>query len=360
MCAECLNLSKNADHLTLGITLLMTRFFMPAIAFSIPAGPGQPLDVKQREWNDYTANHVGKWRGMWTTYDAAGNQQGDSDRVDTTIELSPDGKTLRHTKTLYVGSIESECSNCFDSVETREILVGVFTKDTFRQRSSGPIYLNGPGVTRRGSMNIELGIRNGNRRRRCIVTHRPQFDGVATPSQLVLDRIVVVNEISSDHNFDSEEALGSLRSQIGKSRWLGLWQGRNLILDAGDNIASGHRNIDLKWRDEIWPPSQLNKCQCSGDDGDGSHALLELDCGVRLETPRVVRGGEPTEMSVTWAVDRVTPNEPSRVAHAKVRFEALSKIIDEGEDIDASYVCISTPKLLRFDVADLEHARLES
>lgn len=318
---------------------------MATIAFSIPAKPGQPLDVKQREWDDYTASHVGKWRGMWTTYDAAGNQQGDSDRVDTTIELSPDGQTLRHTKTLYVGSIESECSNCFDSVETREILVGVFTKDTFRQRSSGPIYLNGPGVTRSGSMNIEMGIRNGNRRRRCIVTHRPQFDRVATPSQLVLDRIVLVDEISSVRNPGGEEVIEWLRSQIGKPRWLGLWHGRNLILDANG----------LEWKDEIWPPSQLNKCQCSGKDGGGSHVLLELDCGVRLETPRVVRGGEPTEMYLTWAVDRGTSNEPSRVAHAKVRFEALRKIIDEGEDIDANHIRISAPKLLRFEVADLEH-----
>lgn len=37
---------------------------------------------------------------MWSTYDKAGAKQGDPDRMDTTISLSPDGATVTHVNTL--------------------------------------------------------------------------------------------------------------------------------------------------------------------------------------------------------------------------------------------------------------------
>lgn len=68
----------------------------PGLSFSLPS-PQVPC---QREWDDYTTHHVGRWRGLWSTYDPAGAKQGDPDRMDTTISLSPDGATITHVNTL--------------------------------------------------------------------------------------------------------------------------------------------------------------------------------------------------------------------------------------------------------------------
>ncbi|CAM9100799.1 unnamed protein product [Ascophyllum nodosum] len=353
----------NFNQVALGITVLMAEVSALASAFSIPAGPVPPCNMRQNEWNDYKAAHAGNWQGMWTTYNAAGNQQGGSDRMDALIELSPDGETLRHVNILYVGSIDSECSTCFDSVETREIPLGLFTKDKFKHRAFGPVYLNGPRVTRRGDMNIEVGIRNANRRVRCIVTHRPQFDGVVQRPQLVLERIVLVNETSAQEG--RGQVVDLPWSHFKMPRWLGLWRGRNMVLDACSDVDVGRvsnsksNSNELAWREEIWAPSHLRKCRCSGVAGDDTHAdthaLLELDGGVRVEAPKVVLGGEPAEMSLRWATDQIATGEPSRIALAKVRFEALSKIVGNGVNGgDTNNVRISPPKLLRFDVADLE------
>lgn len=334
----------------LAVLVAKAKVTSKAVAFSIP---GKPVDARQREWHDYTANQAGRWRGLWTTYDPSGNQQGDPDRMDTTLDLSSNGQVMKHVNTLYVESVDSDCSSCFDSVETREMPVGEYTQESFRQRVSGAVYLSGPGVTRRGDMTTEVGFRCADRRVRCVVSHRPVFNGAEPPSQLLLERIVIVKETRSARE-DSVQTVDSLWSRFEKPSWLGLWYGHTRFLDAVDTDG-GNGEGGLAWQEEPFPPSHLRKCRCSGVPEEDSHLSLEVDGGIRLEAPKLVRSGEPAELSVSWSVGRTEAGESCRIMQTKVRLEALSRIVgEEGGVGDAQNVRISPPKLLRFDVGDLE------
>ncbi|CAM9704129.1 unnamed protein product [Scytosiphon promiscuus] len=317
------------------------------LSFSLPS-PQVPC---QREWDDYTTHHVGRWRGLWSTYDTAGAKQGDPDRMDTTISLSPDGGTIKHVNTLFIGSVDSECSTCHDSVETRDIPAGQFTKETFRQRASSGCYLSGPGVTRRGDMTTEVGLRlDKDRRIRVLVSHRPVFNGVEPPAQLRLERIVVVREMCALQE-QGPPPIDSCWS-FDRPSWLGLWRGNAMVLN--ESLDAGG---SLEWTEDTVAPNHLRKCRCSGaKDDDDARALLEFDGGVLLDAPTVVDAGQPAQLSVRWAVGRKSKAvAPDRIVQANVRFEALSRVVDIvrgaiGED----NVRISPPKLLRFSVESLK------
>lgn len=271
--------------------------------------------------------------------------------MDTTLDLSSDGTTVRHVNTLYVESVDSECSTCYDRIETQDMPVGEYTKDTFRQRASGRVYLSGPGVTRRGDMTMEVGFRDADRRVRCIISHRPQFNGPEPPSQLALERIVIVRETLFSEI--SAPLMKSRWAQLDRLNWLGLWRGRSMVFDC--DAGDGGVDSALAWREDILPPHHLRKCRCSGAADPDSHALLEFDGGIRLEAPRVVLAGEPAELSIRWGIGRSMVGEQRRILEARVGFEALSRIVDSsGEAGDMQKVRISPPKLLRLDVEDLE------
>lgn len=321
-----------------------------AAAFCAPASPGPAQDFRQREWSEYTTRHAGNWRGVWATYDPTGTPQGEADRMDTNLELSSCGTTIKHVNTLYVGSIDSECSTCFDSVETRDIPVGEYTKDTFRQRASGAVYLNGPGVTRRGDMTTEIGVRLGERRVRCIVVHRPpleQLTGSEPPAELELEKIVVVRETLGRTTPENETPpVVSLLSQFDPPSILGLWRGNSRILESSVDGCDA-------WSEETLSPIHLRKCRCSGVAESDSHASFEFDGGVFLEAPKIVFAGEPA-----WVYMRVghrSKEGERRMVQANVRFEALSRIVDPSTVTGrAQSVKVSPPQLLRFAVADLE------
>lgn len=239
--------------------------------------------------------------------------------------------------------MDSECTTCHDSVETRDIPVGTYTKDTFRQRAASGCYLSGPGITRRGNMKTEVGLTvDHDRRVRVIVSHRPVFNGVEPPSQLSLERVVVVSEIRAREQ--SPPAIDPSWS-FDRPSWLGLWRGDAKILG---NEADG----SLAWKEEAVPPSHLRKCRCSGADGDNSdsHSSFEFDGGVRVEVSKLVDAGMPTEMLVRLAVGRKSKAAaPNCVVQTKVQFEALSRVMDTAQNT----VRISPPALLRFTVETL-------
>lgn len=312
------------------------------VAFSIPA----PV----REWNDYTASHVGRWNGLWTTYDRKGIQIGEPDRMDTSIELSSDGDTVRQTNILHVGSIDSECSSCFDSVETRRMPAGEFTRDNFRQRACGEVYLSGPGVTRRGDLTTEICFRNANRRMRCIVSYTPRFDGAEVPSQLALDRVVLVREILSSRD-GGNPRLEDFLFQIDGPSWLGLWHGNGMVLDTQDTT-----DVGMTWRPENVPSTRLSKRQSPEAPEEQSHVLLEFDGGIRLEAPNLISAGKDAELSVCLATDHSESNGPARITQAKIRFEALRKRHDTAVGVadNTPYVVLSPPALRSFSIKDLE------
>ncbi|CAM9997161.1 unnamed protein product, partial [Laminaria digitata] len=320
---------------------------------STAAGFGIPLVPRQQEWNDYTASHAGKWRGVWTTYDPSGVQQGEADRVDTTLDLSSDGTHMRHMNTLYVGSVGSECDTCFDSVETKEVLVEECTKDKFRQRASGAAYLSGPGVARRGDMMTEVGFRDGDRRVRCIISHRPQFNGREPPSQLALERIVIVRETQALRE-DVSPSVEMWWSEVGQSDCPGLWRGRSMVL--GNDVEVGVVSDAFKWTEEELPPSNLDECRCCGA-AESSHVSLNLDGGISIDAPAIVSAGEPAELGVRWTIGprNAVGATRKRVVQTKVRLEALTRIVDTARGAAGVEQCtISPPKLLRFAVENLE------
>ncbi|CAM9173829.1 unnamed protein product [Ectocarpus sp. 12 AP-2014] len=315
------------------------------LAFSLPLSPSG------RDWNDYRVQHVGKWRGLWTTYDSAGVERGDPDRMDTTISLSADGKSVAHVNTLYVGSVGSDCSTCHDSVETRDIPAGQYTTETFRHRASSGCYLFGPGVTRGGDMTTELGFRlDEDRRVRVLVSHRPQANGVEPPLQLALQRIVVVRETLAAQRQTPPSASSCW--SFDRPSWVGLWRGHEMVLDDGGGDTDG----GLSWKEKALPPTHLRRCRCSGAaiEDDDSHASFELDGGILLEAPKIVDAGKPAELSVRCAIGRKSnAATPNRIVQAKVRLEALSRVVDTVRSAAGENVRIAPPKLLELSVHSL-------
>ncbi len=195
-------------------------------------------------------------------------------------------------------------------------------------------------------MKTEVGLTlDHSRRVRVIFSHRPVLNGAEPPSQLSLERMVVVSETRA--MAQSPPAIDPSWSSDRPS-WLGLWRGAARILDK--ETTDGN----LTWREEVMPPSHLRKCRCSGGTGGNgadSHASFEFDGGVRVEVPKRVNAGLPTELLVRFAVGRQSEAvAPDQVVQAKVRFEALSRIVDTAEDS----VRISPPKLLQFAVETLK------
>lgn len=327
------------------------------MSFCVPIAPGPVQLARQREWESFVATNAGKWRGIWTTYDDLGAQQGEPDRMDTSLELSSDGERIKHVNTLFVGSVDSDCSTCFDTVETRNIPVGEYTKETFRQRACGSAYLHGPGVTPRGDMSTEVGFRHGNSRVRCVVVHRPpaeQLAGIEPPSQLALERIVVVKESIAPRGLIGETpSMDLLWSHLDEPAWLGLWRGNAGILENDCNGSPVHSEII--WRQESVSPTHLRKCRCSGAAGSDDHVSLEVDGRIRLEAPKVIRAGEPAEITVGWASAPRSKSDIQRILQGKIQVEALTRVVDTEHVSEGSQrIKISPPQLLRFVVEDLE------
>lgn len=339
---------SQSGHVLLLAVMVQLLVLWPATGFGVPLMP------RQQEWSEYTASHAGKWRGVWTTYDPAGVQQDEPDRIDTTLELSRDGTHLRHVNTLYVGSVGSECNTCFDSVETKEVLVEECTKDTFRQRASGAAYLSGPGVARRGDMITEVGVRDQDRRVRCVILHRPQFNGREPPSQLSLERIVIVRETQASREEDASPSVEPLWSEVGQSDWPGPWRGRSMILEGDTEV--GAVSGGMVWVEESLLPGHLDKHGCWGA-AENSHVSLKLDGGICVEAPAIVSAGEPAELGVRWTIGprNAVGATRKRVVQTKVRLEALTRIVDTAQGADGvEQIRISPPKLLRFAVEHLE------
>lgn len=89
----CSDGTQELAGLLLGAGLWAT----PSAAFSLPVPPPKG---DFGDFYEYTKSHVGRWRGLWRTYDSEGVEQGPPDRMDTTLDLSSDGKTLTHVNTL--------------------------------------------------------------------------------------------------------------------------------------------------------------------------------------------------------------------------------------------------------------------
>lgn len=196
-------------------------------------------------------------------------------------------------------------------------------------------------------MKTEVGLTlDHSRRVRVIFSHKPVFAGAEPPSQLSLERMVVVSETRA--MAQSPPAIDPSWS-FDRPNWLGLWRGDARILD-DETTGAG----SLTWREEAIPPGHLRRCRCSGgtgDDDSDSHASFEFDGGVRVEVPKRVDAGLPTELLVRLAVGRKSEAvAPDRVVQTKVRFEALSRVVDTAGDS----VRISPPKLLRFAVETLK------
>lgn len=337
--------------------IMLTALPQTSMSFCVPVAPGSTGDAREREWGDFIRNH-GRWRGQWTTYDECGIQQGQADRLDTNLQLSPDGTRMAHVNTLFVGSVDSECSTCFDSVETHDIPVGVYSKDVFRQRACESAYLHGPGVTPRGDMSTEIGFRDGDSRVRFILVHRPpveQLTGVEPPAQLDLERVVIVKESRNIPPSEEETSPSAdlLWPQLDPPNWLGLWHGSTNILES----VNGGSVDDAVWRTESFSPTHLRKCRCSGntDEASDSYLSLELDGSIRLEAPKVINAGQPSELAIGWAVGVRKKSNQRRILQANVRIEAFSRIVDTvdlAEDVPR--ITVSPPMLLRFAVDDLK------
>ena len=114
----------------------------------------------------------------------------------------------------------------------------------------------------------------------------------------------------------------------------------------------------LAWTEEELPPRNLDECKCwGGAERELSHVSLKLDGGISVDAPAIVSAGEPADLGVRWAIGprNAVGATRKRVVQAKVRLEALTRIVDTVRGAEGVEQCrISPPKLLRFVVETLE------
>jgi hypothetical protein len=119
------------------------------------------------QWELFRRYHVGSWKGIWTTYDAIGD-------VSLETVASVDVDVLQQEETtnneggeqivsvshaIVQGATQSDCSTCFDSMETKTIPVALYTPTNLlakRVRLGGCGMVVGPSVLRSGTSTFVL------------------------------------------------------------------------------------------------------------------------------------------------------------------------------------------------------------
>lgn len=261
---------------------------------------GEP-DDPDLQWNLFQKYHArGSWKGIWTTFDYIGDV---IDEAVASVDFKAiDDSTIQQTHTIVIGATRSDCATCFDAMQTKEIPIAQYTRDTLTQRLAANSLVTGPTLLRRsGVMATELVLAHEDARVRVVFQHAPVWErgvepGSCPPQGLKLARCMISREALRDMppTAESEQMLSSSTSSsprfyrpVPPFAWHKKW--------TGTSWTWGPSNGNRGWSIDDLP---------EGDDWHGSAPVerwnLRLPGGVFVQCPRVITDAEVGLCRLAW------------------------------------------------------------
>lgn len=305
----------------------------------------QEMDI---QWDLFTKHHMGKWRGIWTSYNYMG------DVIDETIasvnlELDSNQKEeerVVHTHEIATSATTSSCSTCFDSTTTKTIPISTYTPSslsTKKWRTASIGMIHGPSLLRTGTMSTELILSHGNGRIRTIYQHAPVWEagispGSCPPHGLKLFRVLVSRETRDTSGPPTRESEGMEEQEVRGNPvffrgvppflWHKKW--------AGTSWTWGPQSGDRGWSITDLEEADAWHGRPTGDTADVWS--MRLPGGILLQCPRIITSGYTGLCRLAWLPeDDAKPGTSSDGDTAKLlRIEAavsaLEPIIDEDNE----------------------------
>lgn len=335
--------------------------------------PVDNLDA-EGQWDLFRTNHVGRWEGVWETFNPIGDNIGTVEAIfDVSLE---DDVTATMSQAIRENSVSSDCETCHDSTQERWLPLGqVGTGALRRMTCAGPAMVNGPTVLRSGALSTELGLRFGDSRVRVTFQHIPAWEGDSTagigpPDCLDLFRVVMRRETLRDAppTRAQAEADRSDDKYAGGKGAVDLWRGFPPFQWAQlptEPWRGTHHVVSSQQFSDV--PTTVNEDDAAswlwheyirGDDGDGSGTSqwhLRLPGGVLIQCPRRIprqpeeEGGASAMFRLAWLA------ESTSLVRASVGVCALEEE-DSGGDDDMLSVRLKPPSIVSFSADELERS----
>mmetsp|Transcript_196 Transcript_196/g.204 ORF Transcript_196/g.204 Transcript_196/m.204 type:complete len:468 (-) Transcript_196:8-1411(-) len=330
------------------------------------------LSQEEVQWNLFNKYHArGNWRGTWTSYNFMG------DVIDTTtgsVNLNTDqdaNDLVTHEHEVVIGSIKSDCENCFDSMETKIFPVTTYTPDNLsgRNRCASCAMVSGPSLLRSGAMSTELILAFGDGRVRVTFQHAPVWESSdddddennpqqtnGPPDGLKLFRIMVAREVLGDAppspSRDSSVQPGNptFFRPVPPFKWHNEW--------AGTTWTWGPQAGDRGWAIEEMDEADSWHGRPTGDNQNVWSLRLG---GILLQCPRVVMPNTVDFCRLAWLPEEETDEVDAKLIRIEAGITAMEPVIDEESDMLVGFM---PPKLsnLRCDVmtksGELENASM--
>jgi hypothetical protein len=350
--------------------IVLSRKTMSSLALSSATTSPEEEEVDEAalQWDLLQKYHAkGSWKGIWSTYDYMGDLQ---DETVASVDLLPNKDNVEHTHTIVVGAKRSDCTTCFDSMETKTLPVATYTPATFQSTSSSssnsrrPIrlasrsWVNGPTVLRSGAVATEIILAYNDGRTRVVFQHAPVWpkdvdtdasSGALPPPQgLKLFRVTVSREALREQaptaeteevffQKDTDNDASSPQSDIENVvfyrpvppfNWHKVWSGTSWTWGP----TSGNRG---------WAIDAIE----DGDDWHGSSPVeawnMRLPGGVFIQSPRMITPDATGLLRLAWM-----PNDQVllRVEAGVLALQPM-ELTDE-EDLEESTVFAFEPPSL--------------
>mmetsp|Transcript_23364 Transcript_23364/g.55700 ORF Transcript_23364/g.55700 Transcript_23364/m.55700 type:complete len:428 (-) Transcript_23364:164-1447(-) len=317
----------------------------------------QPMKEGQmfagQQWNRFRDATLGRWQGIWQTYDIMGDMQ---DERFCGVEVDSnghpgEGEVLVLSNVVQVGSVKSDCPTCFDSTDFKRLPVATFNWPSIaRHLVVGDGYMNGPSVLRNGAMSSEICLRHGDGRLRVTVQHAPVWEKdseqIGPPDALKVFRVIVAREAlrESPPTREAEaanppgEGNACFWRPVSPFKWHAVWRGTS-------------RTFGKTQGEQGWAIPELEEQDAwhGRPRGDQPNVwTLRLPGGVLVQAPTLVRPGETEQLRVAWLP------EDSVLLRADARMVALKEADPEPED--EGVVRLLPPECIFFSVDNFQRA----
>lgn len=314
------------------------------------------LSPEEVQWNLFNKYHArGDWRGTWTTYNFMG------DTTDTTtgsvnLNANEDGNMVNHEHEIVMGSVKSDCENCFDSMETKIFPVTAYTPENLlgRHRCASCAMVSGPSLLRSGAMSTELVLAFGDGRVRVTYLHAPVWEADGDedsdpqqrgpPDGLKLFRVMLAREALRDappapgRETDVKPGNPIFYRPVPPFKWHNEW--------AGTTWTWGPQAGDRGWAIEEMDEADSWHGRPTGDNQN----VWSLRLGtILLQCPRVVLPNTVDFCRLAWLPEDESDDVNASLLRIEAGIVAMEPVIDEEEDVLVGFM---PPKLsnLRCDV----------
>ena len=287
------------------------------------------------------------------------------------LKANEEKDRVTHEHEIVVGSVKSDCENCFDSMETKVFPVTTYTMDSLggRHRCASCGMVSGPSLLRSGAMSTELILAFGDGRVRVTFQHAPVWEEKGDdqnpaqtngpPDGLKLFRIIVAKEALRDEPPLSAQQEVSVTPNNPKFfrpvppfKWHNKW--------SGTSWTWGPQSGDRGWHIEEMDDADSWHGRPTGDNENVWNLRLP---GILLQCPRVLLPNQVDFCRLAWLpVDESEEdNVDAKLLRVEAAVVALEPVIDEEEDLLIGFM---PPKLtnLRCDVmiktGELENASM--